>query len=165
MEENITLVKNKRSTAEHKRRKVIELELEEPISFKTFPPQGYEAQKEGKGEILTFNEHGILLLTNNSLKEGSFINLSINFKGLEILEDILGKVKRVEESEEHDFYVGVELYSREQIKAEALSGLFPEEMESFEVKLKQSLLDYFSKAKESKGEKAPAQKSLSFTEE
>jgi len=132
---------------------VIELELEEPISFKIFPPQGYEEQTEGKGEILTFNENGMLLLTDNTLNEGSFINLSINFKGLGLLEDILGKVKRVEESEEHDFYVGVELYSQDQIRAEALSCLFPEKIESFETKLKKSLLDYFRKTKETREEK------------
>jgi hypothetical protein len=37
----------------------------------------------------------------------------------------------------------VELYSSEKIKAEALSGLFPEEMESFNAKLKKSLINYF----------------------
>jgi len=153
MQENTTLVQNNRTTQEQKRKKVIELELEDPISFKIFPSQGYEEQKEGKGEILTFNENGILLLTDNTLNEGSFINLSINFKGLGPLEDILGKVKRVEESEEHDFYVGVELYSPDQIKAEALSCLFPEKIESFEAKLKNSLLDYFRKNKRDQGEK------------
>lgn len=151
MEENTTLQKSKRTEEKRKKGKVVELELEEPINFKTCSPPGYEAEKEGKGEMLTFNEQGILLLTDNPLKEGSFINLFIKFKGLELLEGILGKVKKVEESEEHDFYVGVELYSEEKIKAEALSGLFPEKTGSFEAKLKKSLLEYFNKAKEPKG--------------
>jgi hypothetical protein len=97
--------------------------------------------------MLTFNEQGILLLTDNPLKEDSFINISIKFKGLDLLEGVLGKVKKVEESDEHDFYVGVELYSEEKIKAEAVSGLFPEKTGSFEAKLKKSLLEYFNKEK------------------
>lgn len=151
MEVNTTLQKSKRTEEERKKGKVVELELEKPINFKTCSLPGYETEKEGKGEMLTFNEQGILLLTDNPLKEGSFINLSIKFKGLELLEGILGKVKKVEESEEHDFYVGVELYSEEKIKAEALSGLFPEKTVSFEAKLKKSLLEYFNKAREPKG--------------
>jgi len=150
MEVNTTLQKSKSTEEERKKGKVVELELEEPINFKTYSLPGYEAEKEGRGEMLTFNEQGILLLTDNPLEEGSFINISIKFKGLGLLEGVLGKVKKVEESEEHDFYVGVELYSEEMIKAEALSGLFLEKTGSFETKLKKSLSEHFNKAKEPK---------------
>lgn len=145
METNTTSLKEKRPKMDRPKRKAIELELEEPISFKTLSSQKGEARKEGHGEMLIFNHQGILILTEDPLEEGSFINLSIKFKGLGLLDGILGKVKKVEESEEHDFYVGVELYSPEKIKAEALSGLFPEKMEGFNTKLKKSLLDYFKK--------------------
>jgi hypothetical protein len=154
METNATLQKSENSEKERRRGKMVELELEEPINFRTHSLAGYEEVKEGKGEMLTFNEEGILLLTDNPLKEGSFINISIKFKELGLLEGVLGKVKKVEESEEHDFYVGIELYSEEKIKAEALSGFFPEKTGSFGVKLKKSLLEYFNKAKESKGLKS-----------
>jgi hypothetical protein len=152
MQGNATLPRNRRSTQKEKRRKVMDLELKDPISFKTISPQETEEPKEGKGEILSFNENGLLLLTDDALEEGSFINLSIDFEEIGLLDGILGKVKRTEKSDEQDFYVGVELYSPEQIKAEALTGLFPAKMESFETKLKKSLVDYFKKVK-SAGEK------------
>jgi rRNA processing protein Gar1 len=150
MQGNNLVLKNKSSFKERKERKVIELELEEMISFKMLSPERVELKKEVKGKILSFNEKGILLLTDDPLREGSFVNLSINFKGLGVLDDILGRVKRVEESDEHDFYVGVELYSPEQIKAEALSELLPEKLESFDIKLKKSLIDYFNGIKNQK---------------
>ena len=87
-------------------------------------------------------------MSEEALKEGSFINLSINFKELGPLDDILGKVKRVEKSEENDYYVGIEFYSQEQIKAEVLSNLFPEKINSFEAELKSKLLEYFCKGEE-----------------
>lgn len=145
MQENNLLLKNKRSFQEQKGIKVIELELEEQVSFKIFSPEEAESREEVNGKILSLNESGMLLLTDNPLREDSFINLSINFKGLGVLDDILGRVKRVEESDEHDFYVGVELYSSEQIKAEALSELLPEKIESFDSKLKKSLINYFNR--------------------
>jgi len=141
MDVNTTLLKERKSAREQKERKAIELQFEEPVNFKVLAPEEKEKTKEGSGKILTFNDQGILLLTDNPLKEGSFVNLSIKFKELGLLEG------KVEESEEHDFYVGVELYSPEKIKAEALSGLFPEEMESFNVRLKKSLIDYFKRTK------------------
>jgi hypothetical protein len=153
MQGNTTLPRSRRSTEKENRRKVMDLELKDPISFKTISPQEKEEPKEGKGEILSFNENGLLLLTDNALEEGSFINISIDFKEIGLLDGILGKVKKTEKSDEQDFYVGVELYSPEQIKAEALSGLFPVKMESFETKLKQSLADYFNRVKSAREKK------------
>lgn len=147
MQGNATLPRDRSSAEKEKRRKMMDLELKDPVSFKTISPQETEEPREGKGEILSFNENGLLLLTDNALAEGSFINISIDFEEIGLLDDILGKVKKIEKSDEQDFYVGVELYSPEQIKAEALSGLFPAKMESFQTKLKRSLADYFNRVK------------------
>jgi hypothetical protein len=147
MQGNATLPGGKRSTEKEKRREVMDLELKDPISFRTISTQETEEPKEGKGEILSFNENGLLLLTDSALEEGSFINISIDFKEIGVLDGILGKVKRTEKSDEQDFYVGIELYSPEQIKAEALSGLFPAKMESFQTRLRRSLTDYFNRVK------------------
>lgn len=165
MQTNTALLKEKGSIRGQKKSRVIKLELEDPVGFKIFSAQPDEGLREGKGEILTFNQEGILLLTDKPLKEGSFLNLSFNIKCLGVLDDILGKVKRVEESEEHDFYVGVELYSSEQIKAEAISGIFPETTGSFQTKLKRSLLDHFNRLKESSEIKTQNQKDLTFSQE
>lgn len=150
MNADTSLLKEREPAKERKKRKAIELEFDEPVNFKVLFPEEKVMTKEGYGKILAFNDQGILLLTDNVFKEGSFVNLSIRFKGLGPLEGILGKIKKVEESEEHDFYVGVELYSSEKIKAEALSGLFPEEMDSFNIRLKKSLVDYFRHKRNSK---------------
>jgi hypothetical protein len=147
MNTDTSLLKVKKPARDQRKRKTIDLEFEEPVNFKLLVSEEGEAIKERYGKILSLDGQGILFLTDNSLKEGSYVNLSIKFKGLGLLDGILGKIKKVEESEEHDFYVGAELYSSEKIKAEALSGLFPEEMESFNSRLKKSLIDYFKRAK------------------
>lgn len=150
MSTDTSLLKERKPAREQKKRKVIELELEEPVDFKVVATEEKERAKEGHGEILALNDQGVLLVTDNFLKEGSFINLSIRFKGLGPLEGILGKIKKVEKSEEHDYYVGVELYSSEKIKAEALSGLFPEETGSFHSRLRKSLINYFTHSQSSR---------------
>lgn len=162
MSTDTSLLKERKLASEQKKRKAIELEYEEPVNFKLLTPDEKKMTKEGSGKILAFNDQGILLLTDNCFKEGSFVNLSIKFKGLEPLEGILGKIKKVEESEEHDFYVGVELYSSEKIKAEALSGLFPEEMESFNVRLKKSLVDYFKHTQNSQKKIFSSKEKISY---
>ncbi|HVP37379.1 MAG TPA: hypothetical protein VMT04_10320 [Terriglobales bacterium] len=147
MQEGTTLAPDYKSSRDQKKRKAIDLEFEEPVNFKLLAAEEGEAIREGYGTVLGLDDQGMLLLTDKTVKEGSYINLSMKFKGLGLLDGILGKVKKVEESEEHDFYVGVEFYSSEKIKAEALSGLFPDEMESFNARLKKSLVDYFKRAK------------------
>ncbi|MDH4223089.1 MAG: hypothetical protein OEV55_06050 [candidate division Zixibacteria bacterium] len=150
MQKNKTLIEDRKLKREQYRGKIIDLVLEEkPVNYKIISSKGEEnSNKETCGEILSFNEKGILLLTEEDIKEGSYINLSIKFKELGPLDDILGKVKKVERSEENDFYVGIELYSQEQIRAEALSSLFPEQAAGFEQKLKKRLIEYFDQEKE-----------------
>jgi len=162
MNADTSLLKERKPAREQKKRKAIELEFEEPVNFKVLFPEEKEMPKEGSGKILEFNDQGILLLTDNFFNEGSFVNLSIKFKGLGPLEGILGKIKKVEESEEHDFYVGVELYSSEKIKAEALSGLLPEEMESFNARLKKSLVDYFRHTRNSQKKTFSSKENISY---
>lgn len=149
MNTDTSLLKERKPSKDQRKRKSIDLEYEEPANFKVLAPEEKELTNVGYGKILSLDDQGVLLLTDNNVKEGSYVNLSIKFKGLGLLDGILGKIKKVEESEEHDFYVGVELYSSEKIKAEALSGLFPEEMESFNARLKKSLVDYFKHIRDS----------------
>lgn len=162
MSNKVSLLNEIKPDRESRKKKAIELELEEPVNFKVLSPEEKETTEKCFGKVLALNDQGILLLTENRFKEGSFINLSIKFKGLEPVEGVLGKIKKVEKSEEHDYYVGIELCSPEKIKAEALSGLFPEETESFNSRFKKSLMNYFKHLQNSQEEISSSKKWISY---
>ncbi len=157
-----SMLDERKPEREKRTRKAIELEFKEPVNVKVLSPEDKKITEKGFGEVLALNDQGMLLLTGNRFKEGSFISLSIKFKGLGPVEGILGKIKKVEESEQHDYYVGIELCSPEKIKAEALSGLFPEETESFNTRLKKSLMSYFKHLQNSKEEISSSKQWISY---
>ncbi len=115
-------------------RKYVRIELSSPIQFRLL------TCKKGKikltkdrtsGEILNLSEGGMLLLTYTPVPEEGFMLLTLNLNKLVILEGVLGKIKRVESSEEGDFLVGVEFSSREEL--EKLTS--PEQIEHLPVKV------------------------------
>ncbi len=115
-------------------RKYVRIELSSPIQFHLL------ACKKGKikltkdrtsGEILNLSEGGMLLLTYSPVPEEGFVVLTLNLNKFVVLEGVLGKIKRVEPSEEGDFLVGVEFTSREELE----KFTSPEQIEHLPVKV------------------------------
>jgi hypothetical protein len=82
-------------------------------------------------EILNLSEGGVLLSCDHPVVESDFVLLTLCLNQLVILEGILGKVKRVEASEEGDYLIGVEFSPKEEL--EKLSA--PHQMENLPVKV------------------------------
>ncbi len=129
-------------------RKYIRIELFSPARFRLL------ACKKGKiklskerisGAILNLSEGGMLLLTDYPVPEEGFVLLSLNLNKLVTLEGVLGKIKRVEPSEEEDFLVGVEFSSREELEkltsSEQIERL-PVKVTSFGRKLREIISSY-----------------------
>ena len=133
-------------------RKYVRIELSSPIQFRLL------TLKKGKikltkdrtsGEVLNLSEGGMLLLTDSSVPEEDFVLLTLNLNELVVLEGVLGKIKRVEPSEEGDFLVGLEFTSREELEKltspEQVERL-PVKVASFGGKLREIISSYLSTA-------------------
>ena len=133
-------------------RKYIRVELSSPIQFRLLTCKKGKiklSKDRTSGEILNLSEGGVLLLVDRPLPEDVFLLLSLNLNQLVILEGVLGKIKRVEPSEEGDFHVGVEFTSREEL--EKLASLeqidhLPVKVASFGGKLREIISNYLRTA-------------------
>jgi hypothetical protein len=69
-------------------------------------------QIQHSGKILHLTTEGVLVETEQPLQEESFVRLKMALTNGEILDGILGKIKKVEKSEENQFFLGIELCPR-----------------------------------------------------
>lgn len=122
------------------RRKWLRFEFYSPILFRLISigeeKTELESNLERQGQILDMSAGGALLVTKKPVAEGNFISLNLNLKGLKELKGILGKVKRVEESEQGDFLMGVEFCSVEAFPQLDQQALTKKDIQSFDKKVK-----------------------------
>jgi hypothetical protein len=129
-------------------RRYVRIELSSPIQFRLLEC------KKGKlklskdritGEILNLSEGGVLLLTDCSVEEECFVLLSLDLNRFVILEGVLGKIKRVESSDEGGFLVGVEFAPKEELEKSSSSEQIeqlPVKVGSFSHKLREIINSY-----------------------
>lgn len=124
-------------------RKYVRIELSSPVKFRLLICSRRKikiTEEETCGEILNLSEGGMLLLTDSPVQEQGFALMTLNLNNLAVLDGVLGKIKRVEASEEGDFLVGVEFTSREELEKltspEQVQSL-PVRVESFDRKLRE----------------------------
>jgi hypothetical protein len=133
-------------------RNYIRIELSSPIQFRLLTCKKGKiklSRDRASGEIINLSEGGVLLVTDSVVPEEGFAILTLNLNRLVILEGVLGKIKRVEPSEEGDFLVGVEFASREQLEKlaspEQIARL-PVRVASFNRKLREIISSYLRTA-------------------
>jgi hypothetical protein len=134
---------------EDNRRRFIRIDIDEPISFctikspeGTFWPEGDGPT--GKGEILNISAGGILLYTSEPIMEHAILSMSLKLEGCETIDNILGKVKRVE-IDSSGYLIGLESITREKlcdILSENEIEHLPENLASFTERLRTILNRY-----------------------
>ena len=115
-------------------RKYVRIELSSPVKFRLLTCSEGKLRitgEETSGEILNLSEGGMLLLTDSPVGGQGFALMTLNLNKLAVLDGVLGRIKRVEASEEGDFLVGVEFTSREEL--EKLTS--PEKVQSLPVRV------------------------------
>jgi c-di-GMP-binding flagellar brake protein YcgR len=133
-------------------RKYIRIELSAPVHFRILTCTKGKiklSRDQVSGRILNLSEGGMLLLTRTIMPEEGFVLLTLNLNKLVILEGVLGKIKRVEPSEEGDFLVGIEFAPREQLESLVSSqeiARLPYKVGSFDRKLRQIISSYLRSA-------------------
>lgn len=99
------------------KRRYIRLEISEPIQFSIlkddtegFWPDG--GGPEYSGSILNLSAGGVLVISDSPVKEGMIVLLKMSLQDVEIIDNIIGLVKRAE-GEGDERLIGIEFISRE----------------------------------------------------
>ena len=129
-------------------RKYVRIEITSPVDFRLLiPKRGRIRLSKDKcsGKILNLSCGGILLESGEAIPEGTFLLLSLNLNGVVVLEGVLGRIKRVEPTEDGEYLVGVEFCLREELEnfasKEQIEKL-PVKVASFDHKLREIILSY-----------------------
>ena len=100
-------------------RKYVRIEITSPVDFRLLiSKRGRIRLSKDKcsGKIMNLSCGGILLESGEALPEGTFVLLSLNLNGVVVLEGVLGKIKRVEPTEDGEYLVGVEFCLKEELE-------------------------------------------------
>ncbi len=100
-------------------RKYLRIELSSPVKLRLLrcvKGRIKLSSNQTPGTILNLSEKGVLLVCDSPVPEEGFLLLTLNLNKLVVLEGVLGKIKRVEPSDEGDFLVGIEFVCREELE-------------------------------------------------
>lgn len=129
-------------------RKYVRIEIISPVKFRLLLPRRGRislSKNQCSGKILNLSCGGILLEIGEAVAEGTWLALSLNLNEVVVLEGVLGKIKRVEPTENGEYLVGVEFCSTEELKnfisREQIQKL-PIKVASFNHKLKEIISGY-----------------------
>lgn len=143
IEENKQAQENVARPDSNNKRRWLRFEFTSPILFQLISLEEgsleLEANLERDGQILDISAGGALLTTNKPVTEGNFISLNLNLKGLRVVKGILAKVKRVEESDQGDFLMGIEFCSPETCPDIYQQVLSKKNIQCFDRKIKQAV--------------------------
>ena len=145
--EGVYLIKAPLQVGRTQRRRYIRLDISAPVTFRLLclkDKEGLISKMEHSGVMLNIGGGGVLLVTKRKLGEGDFIVLDMNLEGCEVISGVLGRVKRVEQSED-EFLVGAEFCPQEELEyyltSEQIKQL-PVKVKSFNQKLREVLSKY-----------------------
>ena len=97
------------SSVKEQRRKSVRIRIASDVKFKIY--SGYQQNFQNgihNARMLNISEGGTLLVSKKYVPEGAFVSLALKLRGIENLEDILGKVKRVDRGTNEEYLMGVE---------------------------------------------------------
>ncbi len=101
------------------KRRYVRLEVFSPVAFNSIvvePDKRVRLHPEKKaGVLLNLSGGGVLISTTDRATEGEFLLMKFDIKGFDALTNVLGKVKRVESSEDGENLVGIEFLAIDQV--------------------------------------------------
>ncbi len=148
--ENVVSVKKPFQLFNDEQRRYIRLEISEPIDLSILKDdvEGYWPEGNGpsyEGSILNISAGGVLVISGSPVKEGMLVLLKISLQDIEVIDNIIGLVKRVDDGEEGERLIGIEFISREYLKdvfSSAEIEFLPDDVASFDELLKKTLNKY-----------------------
>jgi hypothetical protein len=126
-------------------RRYVRIEISSPVSFVPFRlPLSGPVDREGveRGTILNISGGGVLLEAEGDFKPSDFLLLRIGLFENCHLENVLGRVKRVEACGDGKCLLGAEFLTRQMLEglvADLPKGFLPDEIGAFDEKLRELL--------------------------
>lgn len=147
--DNVLSVKRPFKLYQDEKRRYIRLEISEPIDLSILKDdaEGYWPEGDGpdyKGSILNLSAGGVLVISDSPVKEGMLVLLKIYLQDIEVLDNIIGLVKRVDD-DDTERLIGIEFISREYLNDVFSSSeieFLPDNVASFSEQLKKTLNKY-----------------------
>lgn len=135
--------------SEHNRRQFIRVEIVSPLFIQRIKSVKGDFWPEGQGQpvegsIVNLSLGGVLIDLDDLFSPGDIVALRFNLQGEVIVENVLGLVKRSDESE-GKYLTGIEFVDRnklEDILSEAELNLLPLEFSGFDISVKKTLRKY-----------------------
>jgi len=146
---NVVSVKKPFKLIHEQTRRYIRLEISEPVTFSVlkdnedgFWPDGDGASYQGG--ILNISAGGVLIVSTEPVGEGSLVLLKMSLQDIEVLDHIIGLVKRIDESD-GEWLIGVEFIARERLNDVLSRGeldVLNAKIASFDEQLQKTLNKY-----------------------
>jgi hypothetical protein len=107
-----------------------------------------------EGSILNLSAGGMLIVSDMALEEGTIVLLKMSLQDIEVLDNIVGLVKRAD-LDDNEWLMGIEFVSREylgDIFSDAELNVLPQKVVSFDEQIKTTLNKYIYRARVGKRE-------------
>jgi c-di-GMP-binding flagellar brake protein YcgR len=148
-DQNVVSVKKPFKLQREQKRRFIRLEISEPVSYFLLRDHsgGFWPEGDGptyKGSILNLSAGGVLIISQDPIEEGAIVLISMTLQDVEVLDKIIGIVKRAD-ADEDEWLLGIEFISREYLSdyfSEAEYKLLPENIATFDEQLRNVLNKY-----------------------
>ncbi len=146
-----TNVKPPFALSEHNRRQFIRVEIVSPLFIQRIKSVEGDFWPDGQGQpvgasIVNLSLGGVLIDLNDPFLPGDIVALRFNLQGEVIVENVLGLVKRSDESE-GKYLTGVEFIDRnklEDILSEAELNMLPLEFSGFDISIQKTLRKFIT---------------------
>ncbi|UCD17623.1 MAG: PilZ domain-containing protein [Candidatus Zixiibacteriota bacterium] len=148
-DKNVVSVKAPFRLFKDRKRRYIRLEISEPIEYAVLKDQsgGFWPQGNGPtyhGGILNLSAGGVLIISNDPADEGSIVVLKMTLQEIEVLDNVIGMVKRTEHSG-GEWLIGVEFITKEFLQdsfSKAELDIIMPDLTSFDARLQDILARY-----------------------
>jgi hypothetical protein len=117
--EDVVSVRPPFKLVKERRRRYIRLEISQPIEYSVLKDGsgGFWSRADGpsyRGSILNISAGGVLMVGETPLDEKTMIVMKMTLQEVEVLDKVIGVVKRVE-PDEGEWLIGVEFITRESL--------------------------------------------------
>lgn len=128
-----------------RKRRFVRLEIAAPVTYGILNidrPLDEALHNQQNGTMLNLSGGGVLMVVDQSLVEGTYLTMSFELAGSDLITGIAGKVKRVDDDGEGGYLVGIEFCSETELSSIFGSANIGSVISSFDTKVKRFLLKY-----------------------
>lgn len=128
-----------------RKRRFVRLEIAAPVTYGILNidrPLDEALQNQHNGTMLNLSGGGVLMVVDQDITEGTYLTMSFELAGSDLITGIAGKVKRIDDDGEGGYLVGIEFCSETELNSVFGHANIGSVISSFDNKVKRFLLKY-----------------------